>query len=217
MALSQDLTPLLGVSGASGASWSWSYVNGSAAGADGGTSVTANCSGANVGVIMMATNGTPASATVSDSTGATWNASTTYSENNVHVEMLWAKLTSPGASEQFTVTLSGYALGMAAACFSGDPSVSLDAQNGNTGTGTSLSTGSVTPSANDLVITALGNSETTSGPTINSGFSAPLFIGYESGENWAAGLSYTVTSSAQDPTWSGLPGANSAAVILALK
>ena len=111
---------------------------------------------------------------------------------------------------------------MYVAAFSGAAAASaLDQQNGAVGTGTSLATGSVTPSEdNELVVSGVSIADGSSGTyAVDSGLTITDQILASAGNFEGGGLAYIIQTSAGavNPTWSWTGSVNSAAVIATFK
>ncbi len=96
----------------------------------------------------------------------------------------------------------------------------FDVQNGATTTGTSLATGSITPSAdNELIIAGLSVGGTITNLAINSGLSIVAQVGYVAAQHYGTALAYLAqgTAAAINPTWSWTTSRSSEAAIASFK
>jgi hypothetical protein len=127
-----------------------------------GVSITAGVDTTGATLIVLGASYDSA-ATVSDSKTNTWSSAVVDTSTNTHMRIWYCVNPTVGAAHTFSVSLSYCAIFMVA--FSGVASVPLDQTNsGTVNPGTSLSTGSVTPSeANELIISflAAGGTATT--------------------------------------------------------
>jgi hypothetical protein len=177
-------------------------------GANGGTTSAINTTGANFIAISVAFNYNviPIGSDISDSKGNSYTALTTHQENTGSANRLfYVAAPTVGASHTFTVTKTGAFVAVCVAAFSAVATSSpFDVENGATvGSGTTLATGSVTPSLNNEVVIAgicTGGAATSS---IDSGFT---LVGTVAGDNatyYGVGMGYLVqtTAGAINPTW----------------
>ena len=130
-------------------------------GAASATTPSRNTTGANLIVIVTASNDGGGFVTVSDSQSNTWTGLTSYSDPSAPGVRIWYCF-SPSTSSTHTFTVSGTSEfpGIAMAAYSGAATSPFDVQNGtnNASGGTTLQPGSVTPSANgELLIVGLAS------------------------------------------------------------
>ena len=153
-----------------------------------------------------------------DSFGNSWTKLTEFVRNDVGGVFYYCAAPTVGSGHTFTLTGSGIYGSMAVLAFSGADSSPFDAQNGSNGTGSSLATGSVSPSVDgELVVAGLGsNSPDTVG--IDSGFAISDQVGWCS-SYFGAAAAYLVQTAkgAVNPTWSWTNSADAAAAIACFK
>lgn len=142
--------------------------------------------------------------TLTDSKGNTWTALTTYGVNSTFVRLYYCVNPTVGTGHTFTASV-GYRA-VAAMAFTGQAATPFDQQNGaNTTSGSSLSTGSITPTENDeLVFTAIGLADTLTSISVNSGFTTSAAQNSASGTNFGIGIGHIIqtTAGAVNPAWS---------------
>lgn len=168
--------------------------------------------GANL--IILTVSISPSSAfTISDNKTNTWTALTASSSSTVKCQLYYAENATVGSGHTFTCDSgSGAFPQIAVAAFSGAATSSVfDQQNGATAASAPISTGSVTPSAdNELLITGLSWAGGGVVMAINSSFTitgqAP-----ESGAAWGCALAYLLqgAAAATNPSWSASSGSPS--------
>lgn len=146
-------------------------------------------------------------AALSDSKGNTWTALTTVTESPEEGILYYTKPSSVGSGHTFTATATGARPTIAVGAFAGAKATSPhDQQNSNsTGSaGTTLSTGSITPSeANELVIAGHASRASTGTLSIDGGFTIGTQVDGDGVNNQSAGLAYLIQTSAAaaNPTW----------------
>lgn len=167
-----------------------------------------NTTGADFLVLVLSDYQAVSLSAISDSKGNTWNALTSHSVSSAdRCTIFWSVPTSVGSGHTFTATRTGAFMSICVGAFSGmKPTTTFDQQNGNSGTATTLNTGSVTPSESfELLIAGIaigsGNSTISS---IDSGFTLQenqAFGG--TGTPYGCGLAYLIqtTGAAKNPTW----------------
>jgi hypothetical protein len=131
-----------------------SHITGASTDSNGFTSASLDTTGANFLVIALAEGNTSDTA-ISDSKSNTWTELTQQQSLGGKSVVIWyAKNTTVGAGHTFTVAGTTCYPAICVAAFSGvDTSAPFDVQNGATGAGFSLATGSITPgSDNELLI-----------------------------------------------------------------
>jgi hypothetical protein len=162
------------------------------------------------------------SANVSDSKSNTWSSLTLRQPSSGVRHRLWY-VASPvvGTGHTFTVTTSGGAPAICVTAWSGAHTSPFDVENGaTTNSGTSLATGSITPSENDeLVIAGISNDTAASARTIGSGFTITDDITYVAGQHKPSTQAYLIqtTAAAVNPTWSWTTSDRGAACIASFK
>ncbi len=177
---------------------------------NGVTSGAYDTTGAKFIVVAAITYALGGTTTVSDSKSNTWTALTKYTTGTQPaVQFFYCASPTVGSGHTFTVSNTGGFPSICVMAFSGVKlSSPFDSGQdaGNHGSGTSLATGSVTPSRdNCLVVTVVGFDSSQSGPTVNSGFAspAPLLSNYSAGVHMGGAMSYLIetTATAKNPTW----------------
>jgi hypothetical protein len=158
------------------------------------------------GVIDYA--GDPA-AVVSDSKGNTWTPITTQTSANCREIIYYCASPTVGTGHTFTLTNGNIFASYSVDSWSGtDPSSPLDVSNGNTSSGgtTTLSTGSVTPSASGALVLTFCGQNGGGSDTVTTPFDATLSgVAYNSGNYLGNGRAYEIQTiaTARNPTWSG--------------
>ena len=157
---------------------------------------------------------------VSDGHGNTWTPLTLRTVGNIVHRIYYAKnpTVGPGASVNIT-GVSIYVVGVYLAFAGVDPSAPFDGETGATAaSGTSLATGSVTPSVSGALIIAGLGSDSATGISVSAGLTATT-TNFAGGNNMAGGTGYVVQPSAAaiNPTWSWTGVGGSAAGIAAFK
>lgn len=189
------------------------------AGDSGGTSPAVDTTGANLIVVGVA-SGSGTTPTVTDSNSNTYTGLSTYTGTYNFSRLFYCL--NPTVGSGHTFTLGGGALNQTCsiAAYSGvKTSGAFDQQNGvfqNT-SGTTVQTGSITPTANgSLVITTLGVAGAAGATdSINSSLTVEQQLTFSSGNYYGNGLADYIqpTAGAINPTWTvssaplGLTGA----------
>lgn len=179
-----------------------SLVAHTAAGSSGAFTVTTpaiNTTGANLIVVYIAHDGSTGGP--SDSAGNTFTCLTNYHPSFPNLAMLCYVLNPvTSASHTFSYSSGGSAPSLAVEAFSGV--ASFGTQNGNAvGSGTTIQTGSVTPSvASSLVISGLATNAVVS-VSIDSSFTITDTVTFLAGNHYAISMAYLITGSAVNPTW----------------
>lgn len=176
-------------------------------GANGGTSGSTNCSGANLFVLGL-TESSSLAATISDSTSATWTHLTEQCVSTPCNVIYYAKNVTGSGTNTFTISCSScFAAGVFMGFSGADTTAPFDQENGTGGGGFHLTAqpGSITPgSNNELVVTSFGyNNTQTFGAGSVTGYTeggAPDFTG---GTNYGGGGYYQIqtTATATNPSW----------------
>lgn len=177
-------------------------------GTNGGTSGSANSTGANFAAIGLSWYTGATQPTVSDFYGNSYTGRTQHDSGGTLVSSRIFDCLSPTVGGSHTVTCSGtftYS-SIGGSFFSGvATSSAFDQQNGAGSTSAaSINTGSVTPSEdNELLFTHL-NAELMNPPTIGSSFTLAAHCTTISGRQ-GNGLAYKIqtTAGAENPLWSG--------------
>ncbi len=167
------------------------------------TTSAIDTTGADLLIAVLASFSGSGSPTISDSNGNSWNYLTLTIESPLRMRLAWCVPTVVGAGHTFTVTGGSSFPDISVAAFSGANATPADQENGNsTAAGTSLSTGSITPSENnELIITGLGveatiSSLSMSGYTIaTQKLTSAFFFG--------TAIAYKIQTSAstENPSW----------------
>jgi hypothetical protein len=165
-------------------------------------------------------------ATVSDNKGNTWIQAVAINTSvDVYVRLYYVRGGTVGSGHNFTCSGSADYGAIVVFAFSGSATSPLDQTNSNQngGSGTSVTTGSITPTEDgELLISLFGGGNFSSGYTIDNSFVMPLL-----GNDWHAGnehqgiaMAYLAqgTAVAINPTWSWTTsGQHNAAVIASFK
>lgn len=166
--------------------------------------------GANLLVIGLSSYQSATRPTISDNKGNTWTALTNYETSALERHTIfYAKNAIVGSGHTFTASGTACFPAICAMAFSGaDASNPFDVENGAThgiGGGTTIATGSVSPSLNnELVFTAQGGATTGSSMTIDSGFTlGSTQVNLNGATNFSGACAYLIqtTKGAVSPTW----------------
>lgn len=165
-----------------------------AQGNSGGSGVTSPVDTSTANFLVASVASAPSTPFVlSDSYGNTWVPLTAYVQTNVQVQLYWCALPTVGAGHTFQALGSSTYASLCVAAFSGF-AVSSGPENGATGTGSPLSPGSVTPSAdNSLVVYALGSSSNNVLVDIGTIVKQLNFI---AGNSYSGALAYNIQTTA---------------------
>ena len=145
--------------------------------------------------------------TISDSKGNTWSALTASSNTSSATRIFYVANPTVGTGHTFTATVTGGYPAIAAMAFSGVKTSSpFDAENGaGSSGGTSIATGSITPSENgELLVTGLGTIGTSGGEAIDNSFTIQESVTFVGGQHSGLFVAWKVqsTAAAINPTWS---------------
>lgn len=183
-------------------------------GSGGGTSSSVDTSGANTIVIAVAAG---SSVTVSDSKGNAYNPSPQVSTGSIRQQFFRCDAPVVGSGHTFTVTGTAVYPCFHVLAFSGAKSFPAIQFSSGASSGTSQSTGSITPPAdNYLLITATAVGGSSSGEAADSPFSSnSYFQNFSGGVNYGGGIAYEIqtTATARNPTWSGSSVARAVAIL----
>lgn len=176
-------------------------------GASGVTSSGIDTTGANfivVGVVYY-NLGTPSSPALTDNKSNTWTALTSQTAATGKTLLYYCFGPTVGSGHTFSFGGNNVYSSIAVSAWSGIATSPFDVENGATNNvGTSLSTGSITPSQNNtLLISCLG--DTSIGTiSINSGFTISGTVAYSAGNFYGLSMAYKVLSAiaATNPQWS---------------
>lgn len=188
------------------------FITETAAGSvDGDFVVTSgiNTTGANFLVLTLSSYEIYSLPTISDSKFNTWNVLTSYSTTPYERQTLYYAINpSVGNGHTFSASSSGSYPAIAVMAFSGmNTSAPFDVQNGNShgvGGGSTISTGSVTPSQDgSLIVTGQGGATSSQSMTIDNGFTKGTQIDGDVSYNFSVVMAYKIqsTAAAINPTW----------------
>lgn len=181
---------------------SHTYKQGNSGGS--GTSPAIDTTGASLLVAYVADFTGSSPATFADSQGNTWTALTARPlTGNMRSQMYYCASPSTSASHTFSATGTNSFAAIAIAAYSGTATSPYDQETGATTlTGTSLATGSVTPSENnELVIYGCGYASSALSVSVGTMLDTAAIIG---GTSYGIGLAYEIqtTATARSPSWS---------------
>lgn len=181
---------------------SHTYKQGNSGGS--GTSPAIDTTGASLLVAYVADFTGSAAATFADSQGNTWTALTARPlTGNMRSQMYYCASPTTSASHTFSATGTNSFAAIAIAAYSGTATSPYDQETGATTlTGTSLATGSVTPSENnELVIYGCGYASSALSVSVGTMLDTAAIIG---GTSYGIGLAYEIqtTATARSPSWS---------------
>lgn len=170
----------------------------------GGTTAAQSTTGADLIVLVVASNSGVVAANVSDSASNTWTLVASYG-SAPDVSILYAKNASTSASHTFTISLASSFPSVVSYAFSGsDTTAPLDASHSGAGNGNGpLSTGSITPAAdNEVIVTGLAGTFTVA-PTVTGSMSTPLYQIIVGGTCYSVAGAYKIqtTATAINPAW----------------
>ncbi len=171
---------------------------------NGGTSSAINTTGANL--LIVGLSGENVATTISDSKGNSWSALTASTVDTEKAILYYSIPSSVGSGHTFTVTCTGCSASIFVLAVSGAATSNVfDQQNGaGAGGGSTIQTGSVTPSVNnELLVTVLFPAAGIP-VTINSGFTISDSVAVSGGHHWGGSMAYKIqtTAGAENPTWS---------------
>lgn len=203
-----------------GGGYAFIAQRGDSLGQNGGTTTAIDTTGANL--IVVSVSGVSSTAvTVSDSKGNTYT-SLTRRENSSPVvfNQLWYVYNpTVGSGHTFTVGGANTYSAIAVMAFSGAIASPADQENGATSSsGTSIATGSITPSQNnEIVIAGICRENSTNG-ALDSGFTY-LDVPYVGAVSMGGGIGYKIQTAAAavNPSFSWTTSAANAASIESFK
>lgn len=176
-----------------------------------GTSGAIDTTGATL-LVMWCSWQQPQAITVSDSKSNTWTPRTQRTARNPYGQLFYAGdagVLSVGSGHTFTVTGSGIFVGCCIAAFDATLTTGVyDIENtNNTSAGTSLNTGSVTPTNDNAVVIANAAHNGGGSVTIDGGFTIPGQVPTATG--FASVMAYLIQTSktAANPTFSSMSAA----------
>ena len=181
-----------------------------------------NTTGANLIVLVIADYvGFGASPTPTDNQSNTWTGLTAQTAaGSTHCRIWYVYNPTTSTTHTFTSPDTGQARYpvILMAAFSGAVASPADQQNGSTGTGTSLATGSITPSEGEELIISGISFGATGGATVNESMTETNDIGYNLGVNMGGVMAYKIqtTATAINPTWT-YGSSEGAAVVASFK
>lgn len=201
-------------------------ANNGSGGADSITSDSVDTTGANLIVVSVGWyTGSTSSGTLTDSKGNTWTALTPQSNNGgtpIKNQLYYCYAPTVGSGHTFTWSGTFTFPAISVVAFDNIAASPFDGENGgNNGgsAGSTVQTGSLTPSqANSLVITGLAH-ETNSGGSvsINGSFTIAASNPYGGQEGNAIAYLILTSATAQNPTWDITNSSTLAATIAAFK
>lgn len=191
------------------------------ANADSVTTGTYDTTGADLLVLALTTYAPSGAATPTDSKTNTWvglTAVSSASADTPKVQLWYAVAPIVGSGHTFSYAdTQGYPA-LSVLAFSGAHlTTPFQAENGATAaSGTSLSAGSVSPSATDLFVAAFGwNNETYANVSIGSSFTKQAGVGSSAGVAFGGAIAWKISSSAEDPAWAR-PNSNAIGAVIAV-
>lgn len=195
-------------------------VASAAAGGDGSTSTTAGINTTGADLIMVCVGGlVPASGTLTDSKGNTWQALTVFGSVNNKSRWYYAINPTVGAAHTFTFTNSSAFCSLAVLAFSGaDTTAPFDQENGASASSvTSHQPGSVTPTVNDEVLVATLSFDASNTISVNSSFTISDQVDLGTCYGIAAAYKIQTSAGAENPTFSWGSSATVSAAIATFK
>ena len=183
-------------------------------GVSGGATGAIDTTGANLIVISVGFYSAGTGLTVSDSKGNTWLPLTLRTTSSGHQRFFYAQAALVGSGHTFTVTGTSIYPAIHVRAFAGATATPFDLQAGATNSGSSLATGSITPTQpGALVVSGLCFDSTATvsvAPTMTVTQSP-----FGSGVAFGGALGYLVqtTAAAVNPTWTIPGGATNAAAV----
>jgi hypothetical protein len=185
------------------------------------TTAAIDTTGATLLVVVVADQA-GVTTTLTDSKTNTWTGLTVRTETNAEVRIFYAANPTVGTGHTFTGTSTGGFPALAVLAFSGVATVSpFDVQNGVTQTtGTSVATGSITPTAANEVLVG-GISLGAAGITVSS-VTSPMILQANlasTANAYGVGSAYEIqtTATARNLTWVLSASSNAAAAIASFK
>lgn len=192
-----------------------------ALGSNGGTTGTIDTTGADLLVVHVGkfdgSTGGASGGTLSDSKSNTWTALTPQDGTDAVSRIFYCENPTVGTGHDFTFGNTSSFSSIEVLAFSGAKVAgSYEAENGATGSGTSLQPGSVTPTENGaLIFTGKCWNASITGLSINSSFTLQEEEPYGGGTNMGSAAAYLIqgTAGAINPTWSWTTSVSAAATI----
>jgi hypothetical protein len=179
-------------------------------GPNGGTTGAIDTTGAKL--IVIHTASVVAVSGVSDSKGNTWVPKTVRSNVGLtrHSQQFYVLNPTAGAGHTFTVSgLNTYAV-IEAVAYDNDVAFDVESGAGSNGAVATLQPGSITPAGNNGVFISGFCANTSSTPSIDSGFTARQVTATGAANNMQAGIADKIqtTGGPENPTWTVAGNAN---------
>lgn len=197
-----------GVDNTSGGGGGITYLTSVAQGSTNGlgfTTASINTTGASLIVAVICDYVAETATVLTDSQSQTWTILTTSTGVVTRCRIAYTIPSSTSAMHTFTLTQAGSYPSICVACFSGTHATTpFDVQNGATGSGTSIQTGSVTPTTDGQLLIAGITGSIAGAVAINSSFVDLLEVTNSGGAHLSCSLAYYIqpTAAAINPTWS---------------
>jgi len=196
----------------------FSLVNSVSVTGGGSTSSAVDTTGADL-LVAVLSYFSSSSKTLTDSKGNTWTQLTRRNQGSYSTQIIYSVNPTVGTGHTFTNPGGSFPALMVAAFSDSNTTAPFDVENGASKTsGTTLQTGSVTPSENnELLIAGIVHDKT--GITIDSGFTELFDIAYSAGNYMAGGFGYKIqtTAGAENPTFTVASSGTAAAAIATFK
>lgn len=180
-----------------------------AAASSNGSSVTTagvDTTGANLIIVALSSNTANLEPTLSDSNSNAWTGLTAYAGSGCRIRLFYTYAPVVGAAHTFTA--SGVAVSVPSIhvmAFDGAASSPFDQENGaNAASGTTLSTGSVTPTQdNEIIVSAGGNSFSGAQTLGVSGANSAITASFElaGSQHFFSAAAYGLQGSAAAENW----------------
>lgn len=188
-------------------------------GANGGNTSAIDTTGADLIVVMVGR--TPNAVTVSDNQGNTYTALTTRGSVQPFGRLYYTVAPTTNAAHTISVTGTGVYPFIGVQAWSGvDTASAFDVENGASGSGATLATGSVTPTnANSLVIAGIVFAGNSGGAvSIDNSFTISDTLAFANNVNWGGSMAHLhPRSTAVNPTWNITNAAQASAAIAVFK
>lgn len=171
------------------------------------TTGTVDTTGANLLVVVVATDSASSNATISDSKGNTWTAATFYDDaTSTRVRISYCFGGTVGTGHTFTAThASAPRPSIAMLAFSGAVTAPFGNENGAGSPGvTSKQPGSITPPENNCLVVSGLSFNATNSPTQDAGMTEQESVAWVSNQCRGLRAAYKIqtTAAAINPTWS---------------
>ena len=185
----------------------YSFIVSAGAGGTASTVTTGavTTTGANL-IVIGVTFDTTAARIISDSKSNTWTPLTATTSLSAGAQLYYCYAPTVGTSHTFSNTGTNNYSTLFMMAFSGALTSPFDVENGATGsTGTTLATGSVTPSVdNELLVTFFGFNLAGTPISIDNSFNQDTAaVDFSAANHYGGGMAYKVqtTATAVNPTW----------------